>query len=498
MTSRALVLYLASCLAAAAALTNPVRTTTGLLLGVPGRDAKVTAFKGIPFASPPVGDLRWRAPRPPKSWEGVRKSADFGPGCVQNVPGTRPPWTEEFMHQGAVSEDCLFLNLWTGARKAGEKRPVLVFFHGGGFNEGSGSIATYDGEQLARQGLVMITANYRVGALGFLAYPELSTESDHKVSGNYGILDMIAALRWIQQNVEGFGGDPNRVTIAGQSAGAMAVHVLMASPLATGLFHRAMAQSGSGTGRLSRTLRDAEQAGVKFAESRGTHTLAELRAKEAKDLIASGFGPVMDGWLFPSSGIVNDVPVLTGLNADEGSAGPTYGKLDAAQFANQAQQRYGGKAQAFLALYLAADQIEAARDQGRVSMYLWAVNRDKSSKTKTFTYYFTHAMPGPAREKFGAFHTGEIPYVFMNLVDKPDRPWTDEDRRIARTISAYWVNFVTRGDPNGRGLPAWPPFDPRQSVTMEIGDHFGPIPTAPATKLEFFRDALLNPPPAAR
>jgi para-nitrobenzyl esterase len=249
----------------------PVRTASGLISGVAGADPSVTAFKGIPFAAPPVGDLRWRAPQPAARWQGTRKAEQFSDSCIQKIVPERKPWTAEFMAHNQVSEDCLYLNVWTAAKSAADKRPVLVWFYGGGYNEGSTAVPVYDGEELARKGLVVVTVNYRVGLFGFLAHPDLSKESEHNASGNYGTLDQIAALQWVRQNISAFGGDPGRVTIAGQSAGASSVHNMTASPLAKGLFHRAIAESGSAVAANSRVpgIREAEQAGVKFAASKG-------------------------------------------------------------------------------------------------------------------------------------------------------------------------------------------------------------------------------------
>src|SRR6185503_13437694 len=276
----------------AAAVPSTVTVSSGRLAGVAGRDAGVRVFKGIPFAAPPVGPSRWKAPEPVAAWTGVRAADRFAPACVQNVTGSRLPWTEGFMHQGAVDEDCLYLNVWTAAG-ARARRPVFVYLYGGGFNEGSGSVAIYDGESLARKGLVVVTINYRVGVFGFLAHPDLAAESPRAASGNYGLLDQVAALRWVQQNIAAFGGDPGNVTIAGQSAGAMSVYLLTASPQTRGLFHRAIVQSGPGvlasfgvaaSRGLAQQRTPAAQAGAAFAKARGAESLQALRAKPAREL----------------------------------------------------------------------------------------------------------------------------------------------------------------------------------------------------------------------
>jgi para-nitrobenzyl esterase len=489
----ALILALASYAAA-----DPVATVTGGQVRGRVLPSGIAAYKGLPFAAPPVGDLRWRAPKPVVAWQGVREAEHFSAGCVQNLPRSRDPWTKEFMHQGEVSEDCMYLNVWTGAKKAREKRPVFVWIYGGGFNEGSTAVAAYDGEELARKGLVVVSMNYRLNVFGFFAHPDLTRESDVKASGNYGLLDQLAALEWVHKNIARFGGDPARVTIAGQSAGAMSVHALTASPLAKGLFERAIAESGSGVGRPSRTLAEAEQEGVRFAAAKGARSIAELRAMPASQLAARvegaqfGWRPVVDGWFLPEDiaeifahGKQNDVPTLTGMTADEGSSSPGYGKLSAEEYEKQVRQRFGGAADQVLRLYPVSAQKDSARDQGLVSMYLWAKNRAATARTKVYTYYWDHPEPGPNKNVFGTFHTSEVPYVF-NSLRLSDRPWEPADREIAQMMTSYWANFAANGDPNGKDLTAWPAFDPAKPVTMELGDHTGPRVIADPVKLELF------------
>ncbi len=483
----------------AAAVTGTVKVAGGSLEGATTASG-IRVFKGIPYAAPPVGDLRWRPPQPPAKWDIVRKADKFSDSCMQALNRARNPWTKEFMVQNAASEDCLCLNVWTGAKAATEKRPVLVWLHGGAFYEGSGEIITYDGEELAKKGVIVVTINYRLGIFGFYTHPELTKESPQHASGNYGLLDCVAALQWVQKNITAFGGDPGRVTIAGQSAGAAAVHTLTASPLAKGLFHRAIAESGSGVGRRTKELAASEQDGVKWAETKSAISLQELRAKPAADLLGGArFGPVVDGWFLPADtaaifaqGKQNDVPTMTGLTADEGSASPTYGKVKAEDFAKQAQQRFSAQAEAFLQLYPANDQLQAslaqkqsARDQGLVSMYLWATERAKTSKAKAYTYYFTRGIPWPEYTEFAAFHTGDVPYFFANLKHL-DRPWEEVDRKLSETASSYWANFAKTGNPNGNGLPNWPVFDTAQQVTMELGEKIGARPVAEKGKLAFF------------
>lgn len=483
----------------ATAVNGAVKTASGSLEGT-ATASGIRVFKGIPFAAPPVGDLRWRPPQPPAKWDGVRKADKFSDSCMQALRRSTFPWTKEFMVQNEASEDCLCLNVWTGAKASttgSEKRPVLVWIHGGAFNEGSGEIITYDGEELAKKGLIVVTINYRLGVFGFFTHPELTKESPQHASGNYGLLDCVAALEWVQKNIAAFGGDPSRVTIAGQSAGAMAVHALTASPLAKGLFQRAIAESGSSVVRRTRELAASEQDGVKWAADKGATSLKELRAKPAADLMGGArFSPVVDGWFLLADPLAtiaqgkhNDVPTMTGLTADEGSASPTYGKVKADEFAKQSQQRFGDD---FLKLYPSNDQTQSslsqkqsARDQGLVAMYLWASERAKTSKTKAFTYYFTRGIPWPEHPEFGAFHTGDVPYFFANLKHL-NRPWEAVDRKLADTASSYWVNFAKTGDPNGKGLPNWPAFAAAQQVTMALGEKSGARPVAEKEKLAFF------------
>ena len=483
----------------AAAVNGIVKTDSGSLEGTT-MPSGIRVFKGIPYAAPPIGDLRWRPPQPPAKWDSMRKADKFSDSCMQSLRRTGYPWTKEFMVQNEASEDCLCLNVWTGAKAASEKRPVLVWMHGGAFYEGSGEIITYDGEELAKKGVIVVTINYRLGIFGFYTHPELTKESPQHASGNYGLLDCVAALQWVQKNIAAFGGDPGRVTIAGQSAGAAAVHTLTASPLAKGLFQRAIAESGSGVDRRTKELAASEQDGVKWAETKGATSLKELRAKSAADLMGGArFGPVVDGWFLPADtaaifaqGKQNDVPMLTGLTADEGSSNAAYGKVKAEDFTKQVQQRFGAQADAFLKLYPSNDQTQSglaqkqsARDQGLISMYLWATERAKTSQAKAYTYYFTRGIPWPDHPEFGAFHTGDLPYFFATLKHL-DRPWEAVDRKLSEAASSYWANFAKTGNPNGKGLPNWPAFEATQQVTMELGEKVGARPVAEKEKLTFF------------
>ncbi len=483
-----------------------VRTASGLVSGALSPHSKIVSFKGIPFAAPPVGDLRWRAPQPVKPWKGVRKADAFSASCIQHTPEQVLPWTAEFMTHKRVSEDCLYLNVWTPQASASANLPVVVYIHGGAFNSGAGSILIYNGKHLAETGLVVVTINYRVGVFGFLAYPQLSAESKHHSSGNYGLLDQMAALRWVRRNIRGFGGDPHRVMIWGQSAGAMSVEALTLSPVAKGLFERAQADSGIGiSGFGVPDLHAAEAAGTKYAASLGAHSLKELRAMPAGKLLPPAadhgirFGPVIDGWVLPAplnkltaSGAGSDVPLVTGYEANDWMLGaPRIHTLEA--YKAWAKRLYGDSSEKFLRLYPAvnAKQAEAmeklsCEDRDRVSMFLWAASRSAHTHQPIFTYYFDRAIPWPQHPEYGAFHSGELPYFFRNL-DLMDRPWQPVDRKISDEVSAYLKNFAATGDVNGAGLAHWPSFKPDSAVTMQLGEQMGPMPLAEPARLAFWK-----------
>jgi para-nitrobenzyl esterase len=492
-----------------------VKVDTGSLSGLP-RPGGVTAYLGVPFAAPPVGDLRWRPPQAAARWDGVRKADAFGTSCMQNQPGSRLPWTEEFMTQGPIGEDCLFLNVWTAAKNPNARLPVMFWIYGGGFNEGSSSVAVYDGTELAKKGVVVVSVNYRVGPLGFLVHPELTRESEHHSSGNYGVLDQFAALQWVHRNIAAFGGDPNQVTVFGQSAGALSVMSLMRSPLARGLFARAIGQSGPGLlGRnalgAGATLADREAAGAKYIDSKGAKTLAEMRALPAGAFFAAAGGrggvtvsnsPVNDGWVLTAAAPADQVPMMAGFTADDiGVASAGFGaqaKPSAATYQSDAQRIYGDQAAAFLKLYpvvsdadLPLAQKAAGRDRARVALDLWAAEQQKASR-RVYTYFFDRPIPWPAHPEFGAFHTGEVPYVFMTI-DRLDRPWEPADRTLADTVSSYWVNFAKKGDPNGSGLPRWPEYTPGSHITMRLGAKVGTMSVAEPPKLDFFLGQLQKP-----
>jgi len=486
-----------------------VKVEQGLLQGT--LEKGVVVYKGVPYAAPPVGKLRWRAPQPPAHWKGIRKADKFSANPMQVMVHELGPWTPEYQPQGAVSEDCLYLNIWTTAKSSKEKRPVVMYIPGGAFTGGSGDCPVYNGENLAKKGLVVVTINYRVGVFGFLALPELTKESKHHFSGNYGLLDQLAALKWIRKNISAFGGDPNQVTIMGQSAGASSVNYLTASPLAKGLFIRAIAESGT---RYmigpEENLKSAEQYGARFEKAMGVSSLVELRAIPAAELIDSTknkyhFLPIVDGWYLPKSvddifkaGRQNDVTTLTGWVADEGSYSGTYGKIPAEEFRWEVKQKAGPFANKILKFYPASTQAEAAKSQKKlardinvVSMYFWGIKREKTANTKLYTYLFTHQQPGATKERYEAFHSSELPYVFDNLNQSP-RPWKAEDKKIERIMSGYWTNFIKTGNPNRKGLPEWPAFKKITEMTMELGDKMGPRLIAGSEKFEVLKKMLHN------
>jgi para-nitrobenzyl esterase len=455
---------------------HAVRVETGWLSPAPGAEGGSSAFLGIPFAAPPVGALRWRPPEPPSSWQGVRGAAAFSQNCPQQLRRSLLPWTEEYMPRNGASEDCLALNVWTRARSADERLPVLVYIHGGGYTSGSGDVLLYDGERLAARGVVVVTANYRLGVFGFLAHPALTRESPHQASGNYGLLDQVAALQWVQRNIAAFGGDPDRVTVAGQSAGAGSVHLLTTSPLARGLFQRAIAQSGPWD--LRQRLPDrgqSEARGEALGASIGASSLDELRALPADLLRARSaetgiaFRPNVDGWVVPDQvpdvyarGEQIDVPLLTGITADEDSFHADYGALGVDLFQALIRERFSEQATELLALYPVASDADAherhkqlLRDEGLAKLRAWRAARGQRGTSPDFGYFFERAIPWPEQPRFQAFHSGELPYMFDNL-GKLNRPWESTDRELSNLMASYWVQFIQNGDPNGAGLPEWP------------------------------------------
>ena len=483
----------------------PVKVEGGRLQGT-SEDA-LTVYRGIPFAAPPVGDLRWRAPQPAAKWEGVRPAAKFAPACVQamrNPPGSDPG--------PGVSEDCLYLNVWTPAQSPRDRIPVLVWIYGGGFNAGATSVPTYSGERLAQKGVVLVSIAYRVGPLGFLAHPELSAETKNHVSGNYGLLDMIAGLQWVQKNIAAFGGDPHHVTIFGESAGGIAVSMLCASPLAKGLFHGAISQSGGSFGPPRPTtfpgenlkrLPDAERSGEAYAKNAGVTSLAGLRKIPAGQLPAGGRGmgmawPIIDGSVIPDDQYklyaakrYNDTPILVGYNSDEGASFSPPKTPE--EYIAAVKTRYGPHAGSLLQAYPtdSATVPKTARDLTRDAAFgwhtwIWARLQAETGKSKVFYYYFDQHPEYPAdspRAGYGAPHGSEVPYVFQHL--NPANPQTTRsDLEIAEAMATYWTNFAKHADPNGQGVPAWPAFSDANPVVLYFArtPHTGPVPSAQGLK----------------
>ncbi len=466
-------------------LSDRVQIETGVIVGTQSSDRTISIFKGIPFAAPPVGALRWKAPQPVHFWQGVKKCVAFGPSPMQAKPAAFSMWSEEFLiPKEPISEDCLYLNVWTGAKSNKEKRPVVVWIYGGGFTSGGSAVPIYNGDAFAKKGVVFVSINYRVGVFGFFAHPELTKESPHHASGNYGLMDQVAALKWVQKNITAFGGDPANVTIAGQSAGSMSVNCLVATPLAKGLFTKAIAESGANFLKEYPALQQAEQEGIKLAEKVNATTIAELRNMPADELFqkAQGTrGPIVDGYVLPqtiaeifSAGKENDAALLTGWNQDEGLL---FGPIkNAADFRKQAAQQYAADSSDFLKYYPASTDAAATASQLNLSRdmifgaqnYTWANVAGKQGK-KVYVYRFTRKVPATGEYvKYGAFHTGEVPYAYNNL-KFVNRPWQDADRKLAAVMSSYWVNFITSGNPNGKGLPDWPAYTITHKKIMDLG-----------------------------
>ena len=470
----------------------------------------ISIFKGIPFAAPPVGGLRWKAPAPVPAWTGIKKADAFGPACMQpaNSMGNTAP----------VSEDCLYLNVWTPAKKAGEKIPVIVWIYGGGFSGGSTSTPMYDGMGFAKKGVVLVSVAYRVGPFGFLAHPELSRESG-RGSGNYGLEDMIAGLQWVKKNIAQFGGDPANVTIFGHSAGGMAVNMLAASPVARGLFHRVICMSGGsfaplqtseqgGIGLGIPALKLAESTGEAFLQKLGAADIRAARALSAEEIqksVGGGMGggglrfrPVADGYIIPSdlysiyqARRFNDTPILVGHTSDElGSFGGRGKSITASQFENQIRSQYGPHADAILSVYPHSTDAEAAkssREISRESMFswstwTWARLQSRLGKGKAFVYYYDYHAPNVD----GSGHGSDVPYAFQTLSGGRGGAPKPEDLKLSDIISSYWVNFAKSGDPNGPGLPRWPPFTENDPKAIVFDADSGARPLPNLDKLKAF------------
>jgi para-nitrobenzyl esterase len=496
--------------------------------------AAMRIFKGIPYAAPPLGALRWKPPQPVTSWTGTRKTTGFAPGCMQNQ-STNFTSLLYSASGPTASENCLYLNIWTAAATEAERRPVMVFVHGGSNRTGAAAAPPYDGTGLASKGVVVVTIEYRLGVLGWLAHPELSAESPNKVSGNYGLLDQIAALKWVKANIVGFGGDPGNVTLYGQSAGAEDVHSLMTSPLARGLFHKALIESGPqfpGVRGDVRTLAQAEIEGVTFAATAKAPNLAALRAMSAPDVQAFSntytAGPTIDGYVLPDqtdrvfrSHQAADVPVIVGSVSDEqiaarapdvpvGSMGPGSGETFAAFQAN-GQTLFPAFAEEVRAFYGVTDDASAFAVRFRQvhdfqfgwQVYTLARTMNATTTSKAYVYFFNRVPPYYDYQRnyleatdpttAGSFHTLEQLYLYNNL-DRWPRPYTDVDRRLADICSTYIVNFATSGDPNrpvtttaaGNVLPQWPAFAGIDGQLMLLGDIIAPAAPANRAAMELF------------
>jgi para-nitrobenzyl esterase len=489
-------------------LHEEVRVDGGLISGV-AKDS-LSIFRGIPFAAPPLKNLRWKAPQPVLAWEGVKNCDKFGPSPMQAKPTPFMVYTSEFLiPEEPINEDCLHLNIWTAAKSAEEKRPVLVWIYGGGFVSGGTAVPIYDGEALARKGVVFVSVNYRVGIFGFFAHPGLSNETDPRHSGNYGLLDQIAALKWVQKNISAFGGDPGNVTIAGQSAGSMSVNCLVASPLAKGLFHKAIAESGSGMlpkGLVSSDLRTAEERGRSVALSLYASTTEDMRAIPADTLVKKvkeRFTPIIDGYVLPepiheifSKGKENDVPLLTGWNADEGFVWTPQSRDE---YLREAKEKYGADAATYLKYYPADTDAQLSESRLAISRdltfalpnYRWAVVQSDKNRD-AFVYFFERRPPAEENyRQYRSFHTAEVAYALDNL-KFVNRPWEKTDHALARVMSSYWANFCKTGDPNGGDLPAWPKFTSKERNVIVLGDSVYRAPMKNLEALDFLYSKAAN------
>jgi para-nitrobenzyl esterase len=500
-------------------LSDPVHTADGLVSGVPGKLDGVVAFKGIPFGAPPTGELRWRPPQPVVAWSGVRPGDKFGPACIQPHQPQREPNNRavDLPDSPPVSEDCLYLNVWTPAGSPSARLPVMVWIYGGAYTEGAGSSPYNQGDTLAVKGVVVVTFNYRLGALGFLAHPELTAESPHHASGNYALTDVLTALQWVQKNIADFGGDPRNVTIFGESAGAAISAALVGTPIAKGLFQRAICESGLWMGlnlAPMRPLESAEQQTVKVATELGAPLLADLRKLSADDAANKlpKQGMIIDGWVVPedltrtfAEGRQNAVDILAGSNRDEGSFAGGFGPpMTVGRWKSGAGLRWGGAAALGLEAYPAVDDPQAAANNTRIfaDNMAWITRfyaaRQRALGRHAYVYLFVHEPPyAQGARNLGVCHTCELPYVFDNLgtlrlypdSSSPERALASPaDVKLAAMTSAYWINFARTGDPNGKGLPNWPLFkDLIAGPVMHLGPQPAVAESLSPTKLKLYQ-----------
>lgn len=501
---------------------DPVAIQSGSVAGKT-LSSGVRAYFGVPYASPPVRENRWREPQPVAPWKGVWNADRKGPECIQVL---RPHNINHYFGEEPTSEDCLYLNLWAPPASAGQKLPVMVWIYGGGFTIGSSGMANYDGSAMASKGVIFVNFNYRVGALGFLAHPELTAESGHKASGDYATLDQIAALKWVQSNIEKFGGDPANVTIMGQSAGAASVTYLQVSPLAKGLFHRAVTMSGSAVGARpmgTGNLASGEQTGLTFQAALKAKSLDEMRQIPADKILALQadcqlgcggtirVGPIIDGYVLPKSpaeifaaGEQNDVPLITGFTRDE-SGSPLKGAVTTADFRAKAKGLFGDHSDAFLKLYpvkteadVALAATEVGRDAGmQQAARIHAQAHAKTGKSPAFVYMFGRKHPYVADPRIadqdtktiGAYHTSDVPYWFQNLDIynwlRPTRDWTAWDRTLTGAMSDALIAFAKTGDPSTPTMK-WPKYDPAKEQLVEFGDQIRLVPMN-TKRLDFFK-----------
>jgi para-nitrobenzyl esterase len=485
LTITAIALCLSSTVIADAVVLD---TPQGKLIGITtGLSDSVSVFKGIPFAAPPIGEQRWQPPGNPPSWEGELLADSFAPNCMQQA---YPEDSFYYRPARRISEDCLYLNVWTNA-EADEGLPVMVWIHGGALTRGSGATKTYDGTNLAQKNVVLVTINYRLGVFGYFAHPELTQESANNAAGNYGVLDQIKALEWVQDNIASFGGDPSNVTIFGESAGSWSVNLLTASPLAEGLFHKAIGESGA---RLDQRLNltQANDAGLALASSANASSLAELRSISALELQTAAAEArfrtdgIVDGWVIPdqpfnlfSDGKQNKVPVLIGYNAEEGTTLGVLGRIPENDdvYISRARAVYGDLANEVLSVYPAGDLRQSTLDSYRDSSFGWNMitwaRLTATVDEDAYLYYFSHRPPGPRKNELGAYHAGEIAYAFNNPDTLKTAP-TAEDRQMADIMSDYWVNFARSGNPNGQGLPTWQKYTKSSPDYVELNEGVRP------------------------